>query len=80
MYTEEIKNALVSKSVKNMSYMYVQCIFQIWASMGENLSWGYANKTGEDQPAQPRSLISAFVIRLLASIISKLAACEMLIF
>ena len=32
---------------------------------------GFANNTGADQPAHPRSLISAFVIRLLESIISK---------
>ena len=29
----------------------------------------YANKKGADQPAQPRSLISAFIIRCLDSII-----------
>ena len=35
-----------------------------------------ANNTGADQPAHARSLISAFVIRLLESIISKLAKNE----
>ena len=30
----------------------------------------YANNKGADQPAHPRSLISAFVVRYLASIIS----------
>ena len=30
----------------------------------------YANKKGADQPAHPRSLISAFVVRCLDSIIS----------
>ena len=34
---------------------------------------GFANNTGADQPAHPRSLISAFVIRFLESIICKLA-------
>ena len=34
------------------------------------------NNTGADQPAHPRSLISAFVIHLLESIISKLAKNE----
>ena len=37
---------------------------------------GFANNTGADQPAHPRSLISAFVIRLLERIICKLAAGE----
>ena len=38
---------------------------------------GFANNTGTDQPAHPRSLISAFVIRVLESAISKLATSEM---
>ena len=33
--------------------------------MGENLSSVFANNKGPDQPAQKRSLISAFVILLL---------------
>ena len=43
------------------------------------LRW-FANNTGADQPAHPRSLISAFVIRFLKSIICKLAAGEISIF
>ena len=42
--------------------------------------WGFANNKGAEQPAHPRSLISAFVIHLLESIISKLATGEFLIF
>ena len=41
---------------------------------------GFANNTGADQPAHPRSLISAFVIRILESIIYKLATGEISIF
>ena len=41
---------------------------------------GFANNKSPDQPAHPRSLISAFVIRFLESIISKLATSEHLIF
>ena len=41
---------------------------------------GFANNKGADQPAHPRSLISAFVIRILDSIISKLATGEISIF
>ena len=37
---------------------------------------GIANKKGADQPARLRSLISAFFICLLESLISKLAICE----
>ena len=36
----------------------------------------FANNTGTDQPAHLRSLISAFVIRFLESIISRLATSE----
>ena len=62
----------------------------IWAATQENLSsWvceqhglisafvgGFANNTGEDQPAHLGSLISAFVIRFLESYICKLAEGE----
>ena len=37
---------------------------------------GFANKTGADQPAHLRSLISACVIRLMKSIKSRLASSE----
>ena len=36
----------------------------------------FKNNKGADQPAHPRSLISAFVIRLLESILSRLARSE----
>ena len=41
---------------------------------------GVANNTGADQPVHPRSLISAFVIRVLKSTISKLATSEISVF
>ena len=37
---------------------------------------GFANNKGADQPAHSRSLISAFVIRFLESIMCKLATGE----
>ena len=40
---------------------------------------GFANNTGADQPAHPRNLISAFVIRFLESNICKLATGDILI-
>ena len=43
------------------------------------LRW-IANNKGADQPAHPRSLISAYVICLLESIIPKLATSEISIF
>ena len=52
----------------------------MWASLRENLSSVFANNKGADKPAQMRSLISAFVIRLLGSIISELAESEISIF
>ena len=42
--------------------------------------WGFANNKGADQPAHPRRLISAFVILVLESIISKPCSSEILIF
>ena len=41
---------------------------------------GFVNNTGTDQTAHSHSLISAFVIRLLESIICKLATGEISIF
>ena len=41
---------------------------------------GVANNTGAYQPTHPRSLISAFVICILKSIISKLATSEFSVF
>ena len=41
---------------------------------------GFANNTDADQPAHPRRLISAFVIRFLVSFICKLATGEISIF
>ena len=47
--------------------------------MQENLSLGFVNNKGADQPAHPRSLISPFVVHSLESI-SKLTASEIPIF
>ena len=47
---------------------------------GENLSPGYMNKTGADQPVHPCSLISTFIICLLERIVSKLASSKFSIF
>ena len=41
---------------------------------------GFANNTGADQPAHPRSLISAFVIRFLERTIFNLATGKISIF
>ena len=41
----------------------------MWASAQENLSLGFANNKGADQPVHPYSLIKAFVILLLKRII-----------
>ena len=41
---------------------------------------GLANNTGAEQPAHPHSLISAFVIRFLESIICKLVTGDISIF
>ena len=58
----------------------VHCSMIGWATTRENLSSGFANNIGADQPAHPRSLISAFVIRFLESTIFNLATREISIF
>ena len=49
-----------------------------WATSWENLFLPYANNRDADQPAHPRSLISAFVVRCLGSIKSLVYVCAML--
>ena len=48
--------------------------------MRENLSSGFANNKGTDQPAHPRRLISTFEIRFSKNVVSELATGEILIF
>ena len=52
----------------------------IWASTRENLSSGFANNKGADQPGHPPSQISTFVFRLFESTISKVITSEISIF
>ena len=52
----------------------------IYALTRENLTPVFVNNKGADQPSHLRSLISAFVIRLLQSIISKFATSEISIY
>ena len=49
----------------------------IWAMSWENLFMPYANNKDADQHAHPRSLISAFVVRSLDSIIPVVAMYEL---
>ena len=56
---------------------------QKWASTRENLSWGgggVETTKAQTNPAHLHSLISAFFIRLLESIISKFTTSEISIF
>ena len=53
---------------------------RILVSTQENLPSGFTKNKDADQPAHLRSLISVFVIRLLESIISRIAPSEISIF
>ena len=48
----------------------------IWSLLPENLILLHVNNKGTDQPAHSRSLISAFVIHFLKSIIAKHETCK----
>ena len=65
---------------KHSNYPVGKELTFILASTGENLFSGFANNKVAYQPANLRSLISAFVIRLLESIISRLSKSEISIF
>ena len=49
---------------------HASILFIIWARPWEKCLMSYANNKGADQPAHPRSLISAFVFRCLGSVMS----------
>ena len=51
----------------------VKVTSKIWATSWENLFLPYTNNKGADQPAHPCSLVNAFVVRCLDSIIPLLA-------
>ena len=58
-----------------------QCLRRLYGPRREKTCLQlFANNTGADQPAHPRSLISAFVIRFLLSIISRLDTSKILKF
>ena len=53
------------------------CVSRLYGPQHEKTCFqGFANNTGADQTAHSRSLISAFVIRILESTIFKLAASK----
>ena len=62
-------------------------LYRVQDKMGRNTrkpvfggGGGFANNTGAYQPAHPRSLISAYVIRFLESIICKFATGKISLF
>ena len=56
------------------------CVVEYGPECNKTCLLRFANNKDTDQPAHMRSLISAFVIRSLESITSKLATSEILIF
>ena len=71
-----MKNKLTNKQLcaKNIRLLVLAIIYGPRCEKTCHL--GFANNTGADQPAHMRSLISAFVICFLESIICKLATGE----
>ena len=72
-----LDSAIESRSIRHNVIKRLSNIPKIiWARREKTCFRGFANNTGADQPAHPRSLISAFVFRFLESIISRLATSE----
>ena len=88
--SEDVKHKSKKLVFTFLFYFYLESFHKEHSTVIKQLIWaltrkksclrGFANNTGADQPAHPRSLISAFVIRFLESIICKLATDEILIF
>ena len=76
------KILLQTKSQKMMNYRHFIFVQKqiIGPRREKSCLRGFANNKGADQPAHPRRLISAFVICLLKSIISRLATSEISLF
>ena len=62
-----LKIAQIIQEYLSFAFLYVLSIYE---PGHEKMCHVYANNKGSDQPAHPRSLISAFVVRCLDSIIS----------
>ena len=56
--------------------IWFHTVSKYWPGREKTCLQGLANNNGTDQPAHPRSLISAFVIGLFERIISTLATCK----
>ena len=74
LFVIDLKKAFSCLYLSGANELLKKTIFSLrnkqmtWVSTGENLSSGWANNKGADQPAYQHSLISAFVIRLLECI------------
>ena len=71
-------NSYCISSLLSLGFLCITlgCYSTIWVPSWENLFLPYANDKGADQPAHPHSLISAFVVHCLDSIIPLLAIAE----
>ena len=66
-------------SVQSQQSLAVHIHNIIWAAKSDKICFmPYANNKGTDQPVHPRSLISAFVVRCLGSIIPPVSIYEIL--
>ena len=72
-------------NIKNRPLVYfciigAAFVFSFGPHRGKTCPRGFAKNKETDQPAHPRSLISAFVVCFLESIICKLATAKILFF
>ena len=76
MYYRISKNEKILFFGKKISQVWAVTLN--WASIAtrESLTFVHANNKGAGLSSYPRSLISAFIVRLLESIISELAYCK----
>ena len=71
------ENTLLSTRMMQVNKIRTGEEFSKWTCCEKTCLRGFANNIGADQPAHSRSLISAFVIRFMESIIRKLASSEL---
>ena len=76
----EIKGLIFGKSVNYLTVVFAGSLLLFGSRREKTCLRGFANNTGADQPAHPRSLIRAFVFRFFEMIICKLATDEISFF
>ena len=82
IYQEHVKKLLANDDKQMIGFITIYVCYSdhMGVDTGKTCLQNFANNTGADQPAHPRSLISTFVIPFSKSIICNIVTGEISIF